>query len=392
MKLLFVNQHMKMGGIAGSLYNALKLLNNETDWQIELLIFDPFFDEKFIDLNQIKIHTPFWLKFLYINHNEALKKLPFFQYLLFLPVKSLAKIIGIKKSRLFLIKKSRFKTAYDVAISYSNDIPADDVLVGTNDFVLHAVKAKQKIAWIHNDLIKLGFTPDYTRQRYQSFDKVVNVSKSCQEQFETLAPEYKSKSYRVINYIDRDTILNKAGAFEAYPGRNDEIILVTVARIDNRQKRIDRILEITKKLQKDRLNFKWYVIGDGPDLNHLKQLAEKQQLYNVIFKGYQKNPYPYIKQADLFVLTSDYEAQGIVLVEALMLSTPVVTTDFPAAWDNVLNHKNGLIIPPDINQLHQQISDLIKHKEKLNILKTNAGYQPDLKSIYLKEFKRLLQI
>ncbi len=390
MKILFVNQHMKMGGIAGSLYNALHLLKKETDWQVDWVVFDPYFDEKFKNLEHIKFYVPFWLKFLYIRKKEALKKLPWFQIPIFLSVKLLAKIIGINRSRLFLIKRLRLPEHYDIAVSYSNDIPVHDVLTGTNDFVLHAVSASQKIAWIHNDLDKLGFDRSYVLRRYADFDKIVNVSEGCKQQLDEMAPEFKSKSYYVHNYIDAQTINRKADAFNPYQNKNTPV-LVTVARIDNQQKRIDRILQAAQKLQENKVAFKWYVVGDGKDLSSLKKQAEEAGLTGVlIFTGFQPNPYPYVKHADLFVLTSDYEAQPLALTESFIIGTPVVTTDFPAAWEFVRTGQNGYVVDKDANSIYQILSDLLQNPEHLQNLKKNARHNKlDIKSLYLSELNHL---
>jgi len=390
MKIVFVNQNMKMGGIAGSLYNALKLLNKQKEYDVELVVFDPFFDEKFKDLTHLKIIVPFWIKFLFINKKDAWNHLSFLHFFLYFFFKSIAKIIGINKSRKWLIKRSRISGNYDIAISYSNDIPLKDVLTGSNDFVLHSVKAKQKIAWIHNDLDKLGFTRDYVLKRYAGFDKIVNVSEGCKKQLDTMAPEFINRSYYVHNYIDADELEEKA--IESIPfERNNNPVLVTVARIDNQQKRIDRIIETVRRLKNEAYNFQWYVVGSGKDLEALRTESSKLGLGNqLIFKGFQKNPYPFVKQADLFVLTSDYEAQPLAMMEALIIGTPVVTTDFPAAWEFIKPGENGLIVEKSSEGIYQSLKQLLEDRNQLERIKQNAGdHRLNLKNIYLNEIKNL---
>jgi glycosyltransferase involved in cell wall biosynthesis len=390
MKILFVNQNMKMGGIAGSLYNALKLLQRQENYEVELAVFDPFFDEKFKDLSGLKINIPFWLKFLYINKKDAWNNLPLWHFFLYFVIKSAAKIIGINKSREYLIKYSHLSGNYDIAVSYSNDIPINNVLVGTNDFVLNSVKAKQKIAWIHNDLDKLGFSRNYVLKRYEKFDKIVNVSEGCKKQLDTMAPELAKRSYYVHNYIDADELEAKSEEF--LPFETSQIpVWVTVARIDNQQKRIDRIIETVNRLKNEGYRFQWYVVGSGKDLESLMARSKELQLQNyLIFKGFQKNPYPYVKQADVFILTSDYEAQPLAMMEALIIGTPVITTDFPAAWEFVKPEENGMIVDKSTDGIYQAVKKLFDDKKLLENLKQNAGSNRlNLKKIYLMELKNL---
>ena len=136
------------------------------------------------------------------------------------------------------VHMSRLRKAIKSA-SGDNDIPKSKTNLGCNDLVENVIKSKKKIAWIHNDLQELGFTKDYILSRYQGFNKVVTVSNYCKDAFEELAPEFKSKSYLVHNFISEHEIITKGNLENPYKKKSEKI-LVTVARIDNHQKRIDR--------------------------------------------------------------------------------------------------------------------------------------------------------
>lgn len=72
------------------------------------------------------------------------------------------------------------------------------------------------------------------------------------------------------------------------------------------------------------------IIGDGPQRNELEELTNRLGIQDdVSFEGYVKNPFPYVKAADLFVLSSRFEGFGVVIVEALACGTPVVATNCP---------------------------------------------------------------
>lgn len=66
----------------------------------------------------------------------------------------------------------------------------------------------------------------------------------------------------------------------------------------------------------------------------------------VVVAGFQPNPYPWIAAADLLVLCSDHEGMPSVLVEALLLGTPVVSTDCPSGPGEILQHgRFGRLVP-----------------------------------------------
>jgi len=390
MKILFVNQNMKMGGIANSLYNLiLELKNSKHD--IELLLFDPYVDDKFIDLQKdIKINTVFPLGFLYINLKTGWVNLTFVNFIKLIFYKTTAFVFGKNKLRLKLIKKTFIIKNYDVSISFSNDIPINNTLVGCNDFVLKSVKSKNTIAWIHNDLDRLGMNEDYLTTTYLDFDKIVNVSLFCKKRFETLVPKYTNKSYLVHNYIDFTKINKKA--LEFLPFTKKTITFVTVARIANNQKRIDRIIKIVKRLKENNHNFKWYVVGDGPDRKTLtKEVIQNNLESHLVFLGFKKNPYPYIKNADCFVLTSKYEAQGMVLSEALALKTPIITTNFPAAFEFVQDTVFGKIVDNTTQGLFDALEDVLVNPKQLLFYKNeiqNKYSKLDNSSLY--EFENLI--
>ncbi len=111
--------------------------------------------------------------------------------------------------------------------------------------------------------------------------------------------------------------------------------LIHVARF-HVQKRHDRLL---KAYAKTNLPAPLVLLGTGPEekIAQVKALAETLKIADkVIFLGFQKNPFPYIKNAKLLVMSSDSEGFGNVLAEALILDTPVVSTRCPGGPEEIL--------------------------------------------------------
>jgi len=358
-KIAIINPHMKVGGIASSLKNWSSFFNTREDLEIDYYIFEKEIDDKYLDfIKECNVIFPLNAdKFQLSKNSSKLKSLY---------VKILYKIgiLGHLKTKYTLNYKVSKK--YDIAISYSNDIPRFNINLMSNDFVINSIRADYKVAWVHNDIDKLGFTREYIKKTYTNFDYIVNVSEACKKQFDLLVPEYINKSIVIGNPLDKEYLIKQSELIADTHFRDGVLNFVTVARIHNEQKRIDRILDVVEKLKKDNLDFHWYIIGDGHDFDWLVRDSLKRKLdSHLTFLGFKTNPYPYMKNADYFVLTSDYEAQGMVLSEALMLRTPVISTNFEAAVE-FIDEKKGYITNKNAEDIYKLIKHLISNNIKLN--------------------------
>jgi glycosyltransferase involved in cell wall biosynthesis len=85
----------------------------------------------------------------------------------------------------------------------------------------------------------------------------------------------------------------------------------------------------------------------------------------VTILGRKKNPYPYIKNCDIYVQPSRHEAFGLVILEAKILKRPIVCTNFDGADEQIVNGVNGVIVPVlDTDALCRELSDLIRSPER----------------------------
>ncbi len=114
-----------------------------------------------------------------------------------------------------------------------------------------------------------------------------------------------------------------------------------------------------------------YILGKGPEETNLKNLTHDLKIDDrVYFLGFQSNPFKFIKNAKLFILSSIFESFAIVIIEALACSTPVISTDCPFGPGEIItNGKNGILIPiRDEKAIANSIFELIKNEAAMKEL------------------------
>lgn len=228
--------------------------------------------------------------------------------------------------------------------------------------------------------LKIRLNNKISNNLYKYSDHIVAVSKSLGNILES---DMNSNKIEVIyNPAIDESIYNKGLEKvndKPYIERKSPII-VTVGRLSevkNHELLIDAFKDIIKKIDANLV-----IVGDGELEEDIKSKIEKERLNDKIFMlGYKENPYPYIKNADVFVLSSRTEAFGLVLVEALALNTKVVSTDCEVGPREILqNGKYGILC----NQNHEELSKSIIEALENNIIDDNKKNELEK---YLDQFK-----
>lgn len=130
-----------------------------------------------------------------------------------------------------------------------------------------------------------------------------------------------------------------------------------------------------------------YLLGKGELENEIKQLIQTLKLErDVHFLGFNKNPYPYIKNAQSLILSSRYEGFVRVVSEALALHTSVISTDCPSGPNEVLPIKN-LVPVDDIESLSKKITAVMQNPDDF-FVEFNTNFLPiNIAKQYLEHFK-----
>ena len=129
------------------------------------------------------------------------------------------------------------------------------------------------------------------------------------------------------------------------PFSDDLPIIINVARLDD-QKNQSLLIRAFQKVQ-ERVDANLAIIGTGPREDKLRRLVHDLNLGGKVhFLGWQDNPFKYMRKADLFVLSSNYEGFGNVIVEAMACGCPIITTNCPYGPLEILGDgEYGVLVP-----------------------------------------------
>ncbi|WP_028241928.1 glycosyltransferase [Pseudobutyrivibrio ruminis] len=268
------------------------------------------------------------------------------------------------------------KKKYDIAISYLNGYP--------NYYVIDKVQANKKVLWIHNEYQKLKYNINYDEIYYNKCDEIITISKECLDSFTEIFPQHKNKISVLENISLSSDIIDKSKSFvpeefENYAG----LKLLSIGRL-NEQKGFDFAIEAAKILLDKGMDFKWLILGEGPDRKKLESLINEKGIEKCfLLLGIKDNPYPYIRYTDIFLQTSRFEGKSIVLDEAKILLKPIVVTNYPTVYDSIENGITGTIVNMDGNEIAEAVIDIENNSEKAeqyieNLKKMNSGNESEI--------------
>ena len=259
---------------------------------------------------------------------------------------------------------------FDYAIDYSG------YAMFWSNLIL-ASGAKKKYILLHSDIksdmertVK-GKRPHYQNLKgvislYPYFDKLVSVSEATKKLNQSNFGGLKLKNRHIasrntiniekINQLvdDDSDLFEKNGTpvlptltehgIEAIEFSQDDFKIVSVGRLSP-EKGFDLLIKAVAELVPKYPQLKLYILGDGPLKGTLKSLVEQLGIQNhVYFLGQRRNPFYIVKRADVFALTSHYEGQSMVILEALTVGTNVLASDIIANRYVLEDEKYGMLV------------------------------------------------
>jgi len=270
---------------------------------------------------------------------------------------------------------------YDVAIGFLEKT--------STYFCVDKVNAQRKIGWVHIDYDKLGMDPVFDAPYFDALSSIVTVSEECANIFINRFPAQENKVKVIYNVVSPTTIQEMANQTieSGLQKKGNEINLLTIGRL-HYQKGLELAIDACKIMVEKGYNIKWYVIGEGDERESLTQLIENNDVKNHFFLlGLKANPYPYLKQADIYVQPSRFEGKSIALDEAKILQKPIVITNFSTAKDQITHGVDGMIVDMDTESLAVGIESLIENKSLRNLLshnlkKLSLGTEEEVEKLY----------
>ena len=216
-------------------------------------------------------------------------------------------------------------------------------------------------------------------------NKVLVVSNSIENEF-VFSKFIKNKILNISNPISVKKISQKVS--KSYSKKYD---LCCVARI-SKQKNPLRFLSIIKKIVEVKPNLKAVWVGDGElKYNVLSKVKEYGLEKNVEFVGFQRNPYKYIAESKIFVLTSSWEGFGLVAFEALSLGVPCLVSKVGGLVD-IVDQSCGYLCEND-DDFVNNILKLLENNEFLKIRDNCKKKAQNLENIkeYMSKLKKIYE-
>ena len=179
----------------------------------------------------------------------------------------------------------------------------------------------------------------------------------------------------ILNPLNKKEILKKSKIKVKKIFSKNKLKLITVGRLVDQKDQITFLKSLN--LLKKKCKFEAIIVGSGNKLYELKNYINKNNLNDSVkILNFKKNPFPIIKEADLFVLTSKYEGLPNVLLEAQTLKKFIISTNCPTGPSEIL--KNGkcgsLVKVGDYKSLNKEIQKFIKKNFKSKKM-INHGYE-----------------
>lgn len=380
--ILFVVDNLVMGGITKVLSNLLQNLD-EKKYNIDLLVLH-YYEDMCIQIpkNVKLIKGNEYFSYVDVSIKKILKEKDLKQFFNKVSLVMLLKTGKIEKK----IKKARdkiLKKDYDTEIAFSDGF--------SHIFVANG-NTPNKIAWMHTDISVQNDSKRYYNLVRESLEKMnmsVCVSDRVRDVYKSYYDLDDDKIQTIHNIINDIEIKNKGNEKIDVEYSKDTVNLISVGRLEF-QKNYTRFIKVHKKLIDDGYKINSYLIGDGLEYDKLSNLVKEKKIDNTFkFLGRKDNPFPYVKNADLFVLSSILEGLPTVLYESIILGTPCVST-LVAGAKEVLKDEYGLVVENSDEGLYNGLKRILDDKGLLKKYKSNAAMYKLENSDIINKIEKIL--
>lgn len=225
------------------------------------------------------------------------------------------------------------------------------------------------------------FRKFFDARNINNFKRIIFVSNESRNDFTKVYKGLKDKTEVINNFIDIEKIKNNSEEKIKVTKKKDKKLFVFIGRLDDSSKKVKRAINLVKEID----DIELWIIGDGPDrLMYEEYTKECKVKSRVTFFGKQLNPYPYMKQADYIILTSDYEGFPVTYLEAIILNKAIITTIDVSDDEINIGKDYANIVSKDEGKMVKEVNAILK--------KNNKVKEIDFNKIQMKRVTKLEKI
>ncbi len=223
--------------------------------------------------------------------------------------------------------------------------------------------SKNCAIWVHNNYMNfydndiIEYRKFFKDIKVYDYKKIVFVSDMDKRIFTAQFPECSKKALVCNNLINYESILKKSEEKVEDFQKENITTFINIGRHDEKQKKLTRIIEATKRLNKEGYKFRVVFVGKGTATNQYKELAKN--IKNIQFLGPKTNPYPYLKNSDALLMSSEFEGYPVVFIEAKVLGKPIITTEVSDSKKDIEN-KYGIVVEKSEDGVYKGMKEFIE--------------------------------
>ncbi|WP_297982245.1 glycosyltransferase [uncultured Chryseobacterium sp.] len=242
-----------------------------------------------------------------------------------------------------------------------------------SDLLNSSNKKSIKIGWFHSDITfpKLQPAVPLILKQIPQFDYFIFGSQQTKDILLETYPNIQLPENKVIlNAIPIEELKQKAAEFKP-DFETKHPVFVTVGRLHSR-KGHHKLMDAHAQLLKDDFPHKIFVIGDGEEKDNLENQAKKLGVEDT-FKllGSLLNPYPYVKNADFFIMPSESEGWPLIIADTLILQKPIISTNVGGIPEMIEHHKNGYLIKYSTEEIYEAMKKFLTDKNLVSEIQEN---------------------
>lgn len=352
-RLLFTAYSLNLGGIETALINLVNRIDLDK-YDVEIILEK----KEGIFLDKVKKEITIKEFKVYNNKNKIIRK----------------------------IRNLSQRIIYTIVNYHTYDFSCCYATYSLSGSKLSKIASSNNSFYVHNNYKDLYKDEQKEKQFFMDrkitkFKHIIFVSNEYRKEFLRLFPNLEEKTLVLNNFIDTENIKKESKAKITEKKQKGKKIFLFVGRLDDDAKKIGRAIRLTKKIKE----IEFWMVGDGPDRKIYEEMIKKEKLEDrVKLIGRKKNPYPYMKQADYILLTSDYEGFPVIYLEAITLQKPIITT-IDVSDDKINMGKDyAWIVSKEEKKMVKQVQEILKENKKPKKIDVEK-----LQSTRMEDFEKL---